>query len=337
MITKEIKQLKEYIVEYKFIKYIVLCLLLFLILFSYVFFYYSKLKQDTYFKVKNGDNLNSIISLLSKENIIYSKFLFKFFMKITFLSNDVKYGDYIIPANSSLWTVRKIITSGINFQYSITIPEGLTIRQIKELLNNDNRLIGNISVKINDGDLIPSTYFFERNTTRNSIIVKMKEAMKQIINNEWNKRTVDNNLIKTKKDAIILASIIEKETSIDSEKPIVSSVIINRLRNKMKLQVDPTVVYAVTDGYGHMRGKALYNNHLFIKNPYNTYLYYGLPKGAICNPGIQSIRAALNPSNTKYLYFVANGKGGHVFSETLDEHEKNRDIWRQYKKQINKK
>ncbi len=307
-----------------------------IVIFSYIFLYHSKVKQATPLEIIIGDSLINIIPVMVENNIISSKFLFKLFMYATFAKNDLMFGNYVIPKDASMWRIRKIITSGKNFQHSITIPEGLTVKQITELLNKDKRLKGKISIKLNDGELLPNTYFFEQHATRDSIIAKMKEAMQQIIDNEWNKRTLDDKLIKSKKDAIILASIIEKETSIDNEKAIISSVIINRLKNKMKLQVDPTVVYAVTNGYGHMMGKSLYNKHLKIDNLYNTYLYKGLPKGAICNPGIKSIKAALNPSNTKYLYFVANGKGGHVFSETLDEHEKNRNIWRKYKKELNR-
>ncbi len=327
------KKIKK-IFHKKWMKIFLICCCVSIVAKSFLFFYYSPLKSDIFFDVKSGDVLSDVSARLKNDGAIPSEFLFKILMYSTFSQNGVMRGEYMIPADSSMWTVMLIVTSGRNFQYSFTAPEGLTVKQIFENLNADERLGGKISADVSDGEMLPDTYFFHRGTTRDEIVSQMRSAMAEFIDAQWKNRSADKNILRTKSDAIILASIVEKETRVPSERAIIASVLMNRLRAGMRLQMDTTVVYAVTNGYGHMRGKPLYSQHLEIDSRYNTYRYSGLPKGAICNPGRESIRAVLHPATTEYLYFVADGNGGHVFAKTLEEHEKNRKKWKEIKRNL---
>ncbi len=302
---------------------------IFIVFLFYVYFIPVN-KKETLIEIKNGDILNSVVSNLYDNKVIDSKFLFKFWIYLTFNQNNLKIGEYKIPYAASINNIKNIITSGYIYNKYITIPEGLTIKQIKEILSNNFDLKGEIVEKIEDGDLLPQTYAYNKSVTKNDIILRMKDAMNATIDKEWDDRDVGLP-IKTKKDAIILASIVEKETGISEERGLVASVFINRLNLNMRLQSDPTVVYTLTNKYGSMKGKKLYSKHLSANTKYNTYRIKGLPIGAICNPGIDSIRAVLHPAKTDYLYFVADGSGGHKFAKTLAEHEKNRKEWKKFK------
>ncbi len=248
-------------------------------------------------------------------------------MYLSWNQNNLKIGEYEIPENATLNQIKNTITSGRMYNRFLTIPEGLTIKQIFEIINQYDDLSGKITVKVEDGELLPQTYAYNKNISKDDIVLKMKQAMTETIDVEWENR--DENLpLKNKQEAIILASIVEKETSIPEERPVVASVFYNRLAKNMRLQSDPTVVYTLTKKYGNMRGRKLYKKDLEVSTRYNTYKIKGLPIGAIANPGIESIRAVLHPAKTEYFYFVADGSGGHKFAETLEEHEKNRANWR---------
>ena len=178
--------------------------------------------------------------------------------------------------------------------------------------------------------MLPETYSFTRGDTKNSIIKQAKQAMDVAVKEAWANRQ-DGLPIKNIDQLVILASIIEKETSIENERGLVASVFINRLVKRMRLQTDPTVIYALTHGQKDL-GRLLTRKDLLIDNPYNTYKYYGLPPTPICNPGKASLEAAANPEVSNYLYFVANGEGGHNFSSSLKEHNNNVQKWKKSQK-----
>lgn len=284
-------------------------------------------KNQKIIEIIPGDRLSIVAEKLYSEEIINSKFLFMLWMYLSWDQNNLKLGEYSIPEGATLSQIQGIITSGRMYNKYITIPEGLTVKQIFEIINSYDDLTGNISVSVKDGELLPQTYAYNKMITKDDLILKMKQAMSEVIDKEWENRQ-ENLPIKTKEEAIILASIVEKETGIPEERPLVASVFINRLNKKMRLQSDPTVVYTLTNKYGNMRGRRLYKKDLEVVTPYNTYKINGLPIGAIANPGIDSIRAVLNPAETDFLYFVADGSGGHKFAKTLEEHEKNRQEWK---------
>ena len=305
----------------------------FIALFFNYFLFVPIVKNDVIIELSKGTVLQTILDDLYDKKVINYKFPLKFWMYFTWNQNQLKIGEYKIHKNSSINDIKDIITSGRIYNKFITIPEGLTVKQIVELLNNNLEIAGEITTDIKEGSLFPQTYAYNKTITKNDIIIKMQNAMNEILNKEWEKR--DKNVpFKTKEDALILASIVEKETSIAEERGLVASVFINRLNKNMRLQSDPTIVYVITDKYGNMKGKKLYSNQLKINSPFNTYKIKGLPPTPICNPGIESIKAVLHPIQTDFLYFVADGTGGHKFSATLDEHIKNVNDWRKLKKSL---
>ena len=232
------------------------------------------------------------------------------------------------PASFVFWV--RFIISDKTVVRKLTFKEGMTSQQIVEQLLNTQGLIGEITKTPLNGTLMPSTYHFSLGDTRNSIIKRMTELMNKKTSELWEKRA-KNLPFSSLNEAITLASIVEKETSIASERPLIASVFVNRLRKGMKLQSDPTVIFAITDGKYNLKRKLLYKD-LRVNHPYNTYTNYGIPPAPICNPGIESINAVLNPADTDYLYFVANNKGGHSFSNNYRQHLNNINKIRKNKK-----
>ena len=300
--------------------------------YSYVLFFPMNTNTKI-IEVENGDRLGTISEKLYKNKIINSQFLFKIYMYLTWNQNNLKTGEYSIPNGASLSEIKNTITSGRMYNKYLTIPEGLTIKQIFEIIDSYKDINGTITEPVNEGELLPQTYAYNKSISKNDLIIKMKQAMTETINKEWENRQ-PNLPLKTKEEAIILASIVEKETGIPEERGLVASVFINRLNNNWRLQSDPTVVYTLTNKYGNMRGRRLYKKDLEAQTPYNTYKIKGLPKGPIANPGIDSIKAVLHPTPTDYFYFVADGTGGHKFAKTLEEHERNRSEWKKIRNKI---
>ena len=301
------------------------------------FFYLNSLvskngnfSEDKLVIVPKGASVIKTANVLAQESIIESPIIFRILAKILVKDKKLQAGEFKFPAYSSMMDVLEIIVNGKTYQRHITIPEGLTVKQIFEKLNEIEFLKGDITITVQDGELLPDTYNYSAGDSKDSIVLRMKDAMTSTIDELWENRQA-NLPIKNKKQAIILASIIERETAIASERGKVSSVFINRLNKRMRLQTDPTVIYALSKGYGEINRK-LYTKDLQINSPYNTYKNYGLPIGAISNPGRESIKAALNPEDTDYLYFVASGDGGHSFSKTLVEHNRNVSKWRNLNK-----
>lgn len=270
-------------------------------------------------------SLKKIADFLHKQGIIASPSIFVLGVRASGNTHKIKSGEYSIPRRASAKMVMDILVSGQTYIRRVVIPEGLTSAQIVEILNNAKGLVGIISQTPKNGTLLPETYHYSYGDTKEGIIVRMQNAMKRVIDAEWEKRA-DNLPLKSKQEAIILASIVEKETSKDAERPMVAGVFINRLNKKMRLQSDPTVIYAVTDGRLDLN-RSLKKKDLKIQHPYNTYVIPALPAGPIGNPGKEAIKAVLNPAQTEALYFVATGRGGHAFAKTLKEHNKNIQNW----------
>jgi UPF0755 protein len=206
-------------------------------------------------------------------------------------------------------------------QHLITIPEGLTSEQIVARLLDSDVLAGNIKDLPREGTLLPESYRFPRGTTREVVIQRMQQAQRRVLQEIWDRRTPDLPL-RTPEQLIILASIIEKETSKPEERTRVASVFTNRLKQRKRLESDPTIIYGLVGGKGAL-GHPITKSEKEQPTPYNTYMIDGLPPGPIGNPGRASLEATANPARTKEIYFVADGTGGHVFSESYDQHLKN--------------
>jgi UPF0755 protein len=229
--------------------------------------------------------------------------------------------------------VLQTMVEGRSVQYSVTIPEGLTSQQIVQRLKDSAVLTGDIAAVPPEGSLLPETYKVTRGWTREQILQRMSAAHKRLVDEVWAKRAPDLP-IKSKEELVTLASIVEKETGKADERARVAGVFVNRLKKKMRLQSDPTIVYGLMGGKGPL-GRPLLKVEMDEPNPYNTYQIDGLPPGPIANPGRASLEATAQPMKTNDLYFVADGTGGHVFAETLDEHSKNVARWRGIERQQN--
>lgn len=242
----------------------------------------------------------------------------------------LKAGEYEFTANISPAGVTALLAGGQVIVHKITVVDGMTVREVLEALKADTTLTGEIASIPAEGTLLPETYFFNRGDTRAELVSRMQDAAKKALDEAWAHRA-DNLPLKNPLEALTLASIIEKETGVATERPRVAGVFINRLRKGMKLQSDPTAIYPLSNFTGNL-GRSLTSRDLETPSPYNTYYTAGLPPGPIANPGLASIKAALNPEVNDYLYFVADGSGGHAFAGTLEQHNRNVARWRQLNK-----
>lgn len=284
--------------------------------------------------IPKGSTLKQVASLLKKENLIHSISVFELGVRASGKASKLQAGEFSFPPYSSSKMIMNILTDGSNYIRKISIPEGWTVREVIEYLNSLPTLQGDIFIWPEEGSLLPETYYYAYGDTRQSLIDRMQNSMKRAVDEAWENRQ-KGLPISTKKEAIILASIIEKETSVESERFKIASVFVNRLNKKMRLQSDPTVIYALTLGKEKFNRSLTYKD-LRFDSPYNTYVTHGLPPGAISNPGINSIKAALNPERTSFYYFVADGTGGHTFSSTYAQHHKKVLNWRTLRKSKNK-
>ena len=275
--------------------------------------------------VPKGASLNTVALKLEEAQVIDKAWLFKILARVNGLDKHLKAGEYQFEPGVSLKQAMDKISKGEVFLRKITIPEGLTSGQIMYLIATYPGLEGEVDIDVKEGELLPETYSFELGASRNSVILQAKAAMRKTLEEAWAERD-DDLPIKNISDLLIMASIIEKETGIADERPLVASVFLNRLRKGMRLQTDPTVIYAITEGETSF-GRSLKKKDLKIDSPYNTYLNYGLPPGPICNPGREAIMAAAHPAQSDFLYFVADGKGGHRFAKNLSEHNRNVKAW----------
>lgn len=317
---------------------ILLCVVL------YMFGIHSTVSKPVVFDIVAGDTVSGVARRLYKQKLIDSEQVFK--MSVRFNGGKIQTGQYDIPVSASSWRIADMFANGRVASMTIVIPEGLTIKQIKNLLLQSSSLTGAVECRsgntapvcnLRDGDVFPDTYTVARGTNRLAVLDLARKKM-VAIQGAW-KRTNQQlpKPLRNWNDVITLASIVQKETPQAREMPIVASVYLNRLNRGMRLQADPTVVYALTDGLGDMQGRALLRGHLKIESPYNTYRNKGLPPAPIANVGQAAIRAVLKPADTNYLFFVADGRGGHLFSKDYEEHKKNHNDWREIKKLKNKK
>lgn len=286
------------------------------------------LEANKNFIVRSGAGISEIASGLERSNIITDGRVFRVVSE-AYLDNDtLKAGEYEIKAGSSMQEVMQLLKSGKSILYSVSLPEGLTVKQMFKRLSDDEVLVGDLPQELPvEGSLKPDTYKFTRGTKRVEIVQQMSAAQKALVDQIWEKR--DPNLpVSTVDEFVTLASIVEKETGRADERPRVASVFINRLDKGMRLQSDPTIIYGIFGGDGKPADRPILKSDLDKDTPYNTYIIKGLPPTPIANPGRAALEAVANPSRTPELYFVADGTGGHVFAVTLDEHNANVRRWR---------
>jgi UPF0755 protein len=288
------------------------------------------LDQDTTVVIPKGTGINGITDLLLNAKVIDNALAFKIGARLVSEGRPLKAGEYIFPAKASPRATMQLMVDGKVIQHKITIPEGLTVIEIYDLLTQAPLLVGDLPRAPAEGKLLPQTYLYLRGETRDAIIDRMRHDMDTTVQKLWTARDPAVPL-KTPDDAVILASMIEKETGQKDERAHVAAVFYNRMKLNMPLQSDPTIIYALSQGKGRL-DRALTYTDLKLDNPYNTYTNIGLPPGPIANPGLDALTAALHPLQSKDLYFVADGTGGHAFAETIDEHNKNVAKWRKLQK-----
>ncbi|MCA2410893.1 endolytic transglycosylase MltG [Rhizobium leguminosarum bv. viciae 248] len=287
------------------------------------------LQTNTNFIVRNGAGLTEIASNLERNAIISDARIFRY-LTATHLSagESLKAGEYEIKARASMRDIMELLKSGKSILYSVSFPEGLTVRQMFDRMLQDTVLEGDLPAALpTEGSLRPDTYKFSRGTKRSEIIEQMAAAQQKLVDQIWDKR--DSSLpLRSKEEFVTLASIVEKETGVPDERAHVASVFLNRLGKGMRLQSDPTIIYGLFGGEGKPADRPIYQSDLKRDTPYNTYVIKGLPPTPIANPGKDALEAVANPWKTQDLYFVADGSGGHVFAATLEEHNANVKRWR---------
>jgi len=303
-------------------------------------FYYAKmqfdsagpLKHDTVVTIPRGEGVNAIASRLEREGIIQDRRIFMAAVLYFGAQAKLKAGDYAVESGATMRSVLDTLIEGDAILYKVTIPEGWTSLQTVERLRATPELTGEIAEIPPEGSLMPDTYRFARNTPRSDIIARMQTAQDEFLEKVWPTRDPDLP-INTREEALILASIVEKETGLADERSKVAGVFINRLREGMRLASDPTIIYGLVGGKGSL-GRPIYRSEIRKETPYNTYVIKGLPPTPIANPGRAAIEAVLRPAETDARYFVADGTGGHAFAETLAEHNRNVAEWRKIEKRI---
>ncbi|XVO20893.1 MAG: endolytic transglycosylase MltG [Sphingorhabdus sp.] len=273
--------------------------------------------------IKPGSSMMSAARQLEKSGAVKSADAFVRRAKIFGASNTIKAGEFVIPAKASNSDILSILTDGKTVQRMVTIPEGMPSIMVYERLMANDQLTGSISIPA-EGSVLPDSYAFDKNEPRAAVLKRMQDAMTKTMAELWATRS-PNAMVKTPLEALTLASIVEKETALKSELRIVSGVYSNRLRTGMRLQADPTIIYPITKGKS--LGRRIRKSEIADVNDYNTYAMAGLPKGPIANPSRAAIAAVLNPQQTSAYYFVADGKGGHIFADTLQEHNANVAKW----------
>ena len=281
-------------------------------------------REDRVFRVESGNTLSTTAGRLEEQGFITNSFIFSQFGSRVEESAVVKAGDFNIPAGASMSEILKELTTGNPLRYAVTIPEGWTVWQAVNRINNDDQLTGSIGQLPQEGSILPGSYDYVPGDTRQSVLDKMQLAMTEALAEVWESRQPDLPL-ESPAEMLTLASIVEKETGIASERPQIAAVFVNRLREGMRLQSDPTIIYGITKGQSTL-DRGIRRSEIEEATPYNTYQIDGLPPTPIANPGIEALRAVANPDDHDYLYFVAKGatpSEGHVFAETYAEHQDN--------------
>jgi len=319
----------------------IITILILLMIGAGVSYYYGKqilesagpLQEDKVVNIPARAGKRDISDVLQKEGVInVNPWIFIGSVYAMKASSDLKPGEYLFQKNASLRDVIGTIVEGKVVQHAITIPEGLTSEQIVARLSDNDIFAGSVREIPREGTLLPETYKFPRGTTRDQVIQRMQQTQKRVLAEIWERRNPDIP-IKSPEQLITLASIVEKETGRADERSRVAAVFTNRLRQKIKLQSDPTIIYGMVGGKGTL-GRPIRRSEITQPSPYNTYVIEGLPPGPISNPGRASLEATANPARTRDLFFVADGTGGHTFTETYDAHQKNVAKLRAMEKQI---
>jgi UPF0755 protein len=293
--------------------------------------------------IPKGEGVYEIASRLEREGIVSDRRLFmanylseRLYSSLTDSKPiQLKAGEFEIRRQASLRQVLETLIEGKAILYRITIPEGLTSAQIIDRVRAEPNLQGEIQNLPAEGTLLPDTYKFSRGMARQELVDRMRTEQQRFLATVWEKRQKDLPL-QTPEQALVLASIVEKETGRADERDKVAGVFVNRLRTRMRLQSDPTIVYGIAAGQGSL-GRGITRADIDTKTPYNTYQIDGLPPTPICNPGRPAIEATLNPAKTSDLYFVADGTGGHTFSPTLKDHNSAVQVWRRFEREMKAK
>jgi UPF0755 protein len=288
------------------------------------------LAAETTLLVPRGAGVEAIARELATAGVIDDALLFRLGVRYLDKARALKAGEYAFSAGVSMEGVVEILAGGRTVARRLTVAEGLTSAEVAALVAAAEGLAGEVGPVPPEGSLLPETYHYSWADERAALIARMRRDLDDLLAELWPGRDPGVPL-KGPEEAIVLASIVEKETGVPEERPLVASVFVNRLRLGMRLQSDPTVVYGLTGGQGPL-GRPLSKKDLATPGPYNTYMVGGLPPGPIANPGRAALEATLHPAQTNYLYFVADGNGGHVFAETLDEHNHNVAKWRRLQK-----
>jgi UPF0755 protein len=291
------------------------------------------LQEDKVVNIPARAGMTDIADILQREGVIDNN-RWAFIGSVFALKarSELKPGEYLFQKNASLRDVIGTIVEGKVVQHAVTVPEGLTSEQIVARLSENDIFSGSVREQPREGTLLPETYKFPRGTPREQVVARMQQAQKRVLTEIWERRSPDLP-IKTPEQLVTLASIVEKETGKADERSRVAAVFVNRLRQKIKLQSDPTIIYGLVGGKGTL-GRPIKRSEIQQPSPYNTYVVDGLPPGPIANPGRASLEAAANPARTRDLFFVADGTGGHAFSDTYDQHQKNVAKLRAMEKQI---
>ncbi len=287
-------------------------------------------REEILFRVESGSGFGTTAERLENQGLITNSYVFRAGGWVLDAQKSIKAGDFKIAAGSSMADILTELTEGTPIRYAVTIPEGWTAWDVVQKLNDDTNLVGEVSSLPAEGSILPGSYDYVPGDTRKSVLEKMQTAMTTELATIWASRSPDLPL-ETPEQLVILASIVEKETGVATERPQVAAVFVNRLRQSMRLQSDPTIIYGITKGQSTL-GRGLKRSEIEQKTGYNTYQIDGLPPTPIANPGKDALLAVANPDHHQYLYFVAasgNPADGHVFATTYAEHRANVAKWRQ--------
>lgn len=295
------------------------------------------LTEETVIEVASGESLASVAARLEADGVIKDARLMRLKSRIDGTELDIKTGEYIIDEGASVEQVLSILIEGRSLLHKITLPEGRTTAQLLRIIEKDKLLEGDMpEVLPEEGEMLPDTYMFHRGMTRAQLIEKTKKAQADLLAELWPTRQ-EGLPIETPYEAVILASVVEKETGRADERPEIAALFTTRLKRGMRLQSDPTIIYGISKGeplYNKAgQRRTLYRSEIDRHTEWNTYQVDRLPKTPICNPGADAIRAVLDPPETEYVFFVADGKGGHLFAKTNAEHERNVAAYRAYERQ----